>query len=52
MTQVVEGFRFITIGEGAFNYFHILTALLIAVGIFLAGLIIFNKTEKSFIDTV
>ena len=52
MTQVVEGFRHMTLGEGIFNPFDLLVALLMALGIFLIGLIIFNKTEKSFIDTV
>ena len=52
MTQVVEGFRYMMLGKGTFNTFNLSITLLITVGIFLAGLIIFNKTEKSFIDTV
>jgi lipopolysaccharide transport system permease protein len=52
LTQVIESFRYMTLGEGMFNTFTILMGFLISVSIFLVGLIIFNKTEKSFIDTV
>ena len=52
LTQVIEGFRYMILGEGIFNTFTLSISFLIAVSIFLLGLIIFNKTEKSFIDTV
>lgn len=52
MTQVLEGFRYMTLGEGVFNSFNLIITLLITIVIFLIGLIIFNKTEKSFIDAV
>lgn len=52
MTQVIEGFRYMTLGEGVFNSSSLIITLLITIGIFLIGLIIFNKTEKSFIDAV
>lgn len=49
---IVETFRYITIGTGAFSLYKILYVSLVSVVVFLFGLIIFNKTEKSFIDTV
>ena len=52
LTQIIEGFRFMTLGKGIFNTFTISISFLVAVSVFLLGLIIFNKTEKSFIDTV
>lgn len=52
LTQVIEGFRFMTLGLGEFSWGMFVYTLLISVGLFLAGLIIFNKTEKTFIDTV
>ncbi len=52
MTQIIEGFRYITLGEGNFSVQSILYTLTIAIVVFFIGLIIFNKTEKSFIDTV
>jgi lipopolysaccharide transport system permease protein len=52
LTQVIEGFRFMTLGLGAFSWGMFCYTLVISVVLFLLGLIIFNKTEKSFIDTV
>ncbi|MFH6769654.1 ABC transporter permease [Gaetbulibacter aquiaggeris] len=52
MTTVIELFRHITLGVGDFSIFKLLYALIISVIIFLIGLIIFNRTEKQFIDTV
>lgn len=52
MTIVVELFRFMTIGVGDFSFNKFLYAGILGVVIFLIGLIIFNKTEKTFIDTV
>lgn len=52
MTQVIEAFRYMTLGEGMFSFLNLVITLLIAIAVFLVGLIIFNKTEKAFIDTV
>lgn len=52
MTQVIEAFRYMTLDTGMFSLFTLFGSLLVAIGVFLFGLIIFNKTEKSFIDTV
>lgn len=52
MTTIIELFRFMTLGIGEFSFFKFLYAGVISILFFLIGLIIFNKTEKSFIDTV
>lgn len=52
MTIVIEAFRHMTIGTGEFTLHGMLYVILVSLSIFLIGLIIFNKTEKSFIDTV
>lgn len=52
MTQVIEGFRFMTLGEGILDPLSLALTFSISVVVFLAGMVIFNKTEKSFIDTV
>ncbi len=52
ITTVVEAFRNITLGVGSFSLYKIIYAISISVLVFLIGLVIFNKTEKSFIDTV
>ncbi len=52
ITTVVEAFRNITLGTGDFSIYKIIYAISISILVFLIGLVIFNKTEKSFIDTV
>lgn len=52
LTQIIEGFRFILLNTGVFDLNKFLYTLFISVFLFLAGLVIFNRTEKSFIDTV
>ncbi|UAB81241.1 ABC transporter permease [Marixanthomonas sp. SCSIO 43207] len=52
ITQIIEGFRFITLDYGTFTWGGFLYALVFSIAIFLIGLIIFNRTEKNFIDTV
>ena len=52
LTQIIEGFRFMLLGVGHFNSVGFLYTLAISFIVFILGLVIFNKTEKSFIDTV
>ncbi|WP_412560335.1 ABC transporter permease [Winogradskyella sp. MIT101101] len=49
---IVESFRTIVFGEGHLDVHKITYTLIITIVICLFGLIIFNKTEKSFIDTI
>ena len=52
LTQVIEGFRYMLLSTGSFSWNGFFYTLAISVVLFLVGLIVFNKTEKSFIDTV
>ncbi|MEZ4795928.1 MAG: ABC transporter permease [Flavobacteriaceae bacterium] len=52
LTQIIEGFRFMLLNIGSFSVTGFLYTLLVSIIVFILGLIIFNKTEKSFIDTV
>ncbi len=52
MTTVVEMFRNVTLGIGGINIQMLIYVMITSTVIFLLGLIIFNKTEKSFIDTI
>jgi lipopolysaccharide transport system permease protein len=52
MTTIIELFRYMCLGIGEFSLFSFLYAGCVSVIFFLIGLVIFNKTEKSFIDTV
>lgn len=52
MTIIIELFRYMTLGVGDFSMYKMGFAFVFSVVIFLLGLIVFNKTEKNFIDTV
>ncbi len=52
ITQVVEGFRTMVFGFQEFNYTMFFYALIVSISIFLVGLMVFNSTERNFIDTV
>ncbi|MGF1555904.1 ABC transporter permease [Paucihalobacter sp.] len=52
LTQIVEGFRFMLLNSGSFSWSGLIYTFAVSVVLFLLGLVIFNKTEKSFVDTV
>lgn len=52
VSQIVEGFRYMLLDTGQFSWQGIAYTLIVSIVMFLVGIIIFNKTEKSFIDTV
>lgn len=52
MTTFIELFRHMTLGTEQFSGTSFLYAGTISVVFFLLGLIVFNRTEKNFIDTV
>lgn len=52
MTTIIDSFRKIVFFEGSIVYSDILYMILISLMLFFIGLVIFNKTEKTFIDTI
>jgi lipopolysaccharide transport system permease protein len=52
MTPIIEAFRYGFLGKGTFTMLSLGITTLITVGILLAGIIIFNRVERTFIDTV
>ena len=52
MTQIIEGFRFMLLNKGTYSWISFTYTIIVSILLFLIGLIIFNKTEKSFIDTI
>ena len=49
---IIESFRTMVFGVGDLNTYKLIYTAIMSVIIFLVGLVIFNKTEKSFIDTI
>lgn len=52
MTSVIETFRYAFLGAGSFTWGGLSYSCLFTIGIFLLGLVVFNRTEKNFMDTV
>lgn len=52
MAPVIEGFRYAFLGSGTFNSGAWAVSLLITVLVLFAGIVLFSRVEKSFMDTV
>ena len=52
MTPVIETFRYGFLGQGTFTLLSLAITTAITILIMLAGIIIFNRVERNFIDTV
>lgn len=52
LAYVVETSRYLLLGEGVISWGGLLYTVIVSVTVFFLGLVIFNKTEKKFIDTV
>jgi lipopolysaccharide transport system permease protein len=52
MTAVVESMRFCLLGKGTVELPVLVYSILMTLVLFILGIIIYNKAEKSFVDTV
>ena len=52
MTPIIEGFRQAFIGKGVLEMNMFLYSIFFTLVIFILGVLVFNKVEKNFIDTV
>jgi len=52
ISTIVETFRSVLLGSGQLNWGHLGYSSLFAIIILFLGILIFNKTEKTFMDTV
>ena len=52
MTSVIETFKYGMFSKGVFDWFYLSYSFIIMLIVLTLGFIIFNKTEKSFIDTI
>ncbi len=52
ITSIIEAFKYAFLGVGEFNWFYLGYSLSFTVVLLFIGLIVFNKVEKSFMDTV
>lgn len=52
MTPVIEAFRYGFLGTGAFSWAHLAYSAGFTVAVLLIGIVIFNRIERTFMDTV
>jgi lipopolysaccharide transport system permease protein len=52
VTSIIEAFKHGFLGKGELNYIHLAYSALFALVVLLVGAVIFNRVEKSFMDTV
>jgi lipopolysaccharide transport system permease protein len=52
LAYLIEITRYVLIGEGVVSSFGLIYISIVTLQVLIIGLLIFNKTEKSFIDTI
>ncbi|MBF6639998.1 ABC transporter permease [Flavobacterium sp. J49] len=52
MTGIIEAFRYAFLGKGEFTLWSIGYSTIVTLVILFLGIVIFNKTEKNFVDTI
>ncbi len=52
LTAVIETFKYGFLGKGVFTWQYFTMSVVVTIFIFLAGVLVFNKTEKNFMDVI
>jgi lipopolysaccharide transport system permease protein len=52
MTSIIEAFRYSFLGAGSINIFHMLYSFVFMLVILTIGILLFNRVETTFMDTV
>ena len=52
LTSIIEAFKYITLGEGYFSWGALSYSFVFMCSLLLVGILIFNKIQRSFMDTV
>jgi lipopolysaccharide transport system permease protein len=52
MTSIIETFRYGFLGSATFQWSLFLYSIVFSVGVLILGIIIFNRVERTFVDTV
>ena len=52
MTGIIEAFRYSFLGKGEFTISSLLYSTIVTLIVLFLGILIFNKTEKNFVDTI
>lgn len=52
LTAIIEAFRYGLLGKGSFTPGDLLYSSIVIIGILVVGIVVFNRVEKNFMDTV
>ncbi len=52
MTGIIEAFRYGLLGEGGYQHSYLIYSLVFTIIVLFLGLLIFNRVQKNFMDTV
>jgi lipopolysaccharide transport system permease protein len=52
LTPIIETFRFALLGAGIVNWLYLLYSLIFTIVVLFIGILLFNKVEQTFMDTV
>lgn len=52
LTSIIETFRYALLGNGSFNSLHLLYTTICTICVLTIGILLFNRIEKTFMDTV
>jgi lipopolysaccharide transport system permease protein len=52
MTTVIEAFKYATLGQGYFSWFALGYSFVFMTVLLVFGVVVFNKVQRSFMDTV
>jgi lipopolysaccharide transport system permease protein len=52
MTSIIEAFKYATLGQGYFSWLALGYSFAFMVVLLIFGIVIFNKVQRSFMDTV
>jgi lipopolysaccharide transport system permease protein len=52
MVPVVESFRFAFLGSGTVEFWQLAAGAVLSLGIFVWGVVVFNRVERTFTDTI
>jgi lipopolysaccharide transport system permease protein len=52
MTAIIEAFKYITLGQGYFSWLALSYSFAFMTILLVFGVVVFNKVQRSFMDTV
>jgi lipopolysaccharide transport system permease protein len=52
LTSIIEAFKYAFLGQGTFDLYYLLYTTIFTISTLFIGVIIFNRTEQNFMDTV